>query len=209
MLGLVRRISILLGLLASPAWLPVGCAHSVLVDVDEQEDFSSYRTWDWMPQISRKVIAPYGQRFATIGRAGGRLIEAPMLRVAIGVEAATSRPLPTSTSRYFQVVKRQTEVRRSRPSRPNLLSTISISSRVRRLARGLLARETGDLRHGYRLAIAVSRTGLRAHDLNGPSGRGPQLRRRRYRASASTHASHALLERFPPYDLALASRAEQ
>lgn len=62
MLGTVRRIPtppVLVALLATTAGFVAACATSVKVDVDENEDFSQYRTWDWMPQIRPRVEGRY------------------------------------------------------------------------------------------------------------------------------------------------------
>ena len=191
MLGLVRRISILLGLLAFPAWLALGCAHSVSVDVDEQEDFSSYRTWDWMPQIGRKVIAPYGSASALDTRMA-RLIEASLREQ--GFERSSDHPDFYLT--YFLVVKRQTEVVQQAVA-PYLLSSLD-SSPSYWIEGSVSETRQYDV---YRLAIGVS---------EGPG-------RMTWRAAAASRvaadselplddAVEALFDRFPPYDLVEAAR---
>lgn len=40
------------------AILATGCTSTLTVDVDEHEDFSDYRTWDWMPHIRSRVQTP-------------------------------------------------------------------------------------------------------------------------------------------------------
>ncbi len=42
------------------AGLGVACVTSVRVAFDEEEDFSSYRTWNWRPDRARTVDAPLG-----------------------------------------------------------------------------------------------------------------------------------------------------
>jgi hypothetical protein len=41
------------------AALLAGCSTSLTIDVDEHEDFSNYRTWDWMPEIRSRVAGPF------------------------------------------------------------------------------------------------------------------------------------------------------
>ena len=44
MRGVVRLLSLL------PACLGIACAAIVTVAVDEDTNFSSYETWDWLPE---------------------------------------------------------------------------------------------------------------------------------------------------------------
>ncbi len=191
MLGLVRRISILLGLLAFPAWLALGCAHSVIVDVDEQEDFSSYRTWDWMPQIRPKVVAPSGGGSALDARVAG-LIEASLREQ--GFERTSDRPDFYLT--YFLLVKRQTEVVQQAVA-PYLLSSHHYSPSYLIEGSVTVIRQYDH----FRLAIGISQ---------GP-GRMTWRAAVVSRVAADTElplddAIGILLERFPPYDLAEAAR---
>jgi hypothetical protein len=54
--------------------LGVGCAATVDVVVDEREDLSQYRTWDWSPRARANVDAPDGNAAALDARLA-RLIE--------------------------------------------------------------------------------------------------------------------------------------
>ncbi len=191
MLGLVRRISILPGLLAISAWLALGCAHSVVVDVDEQEDFSSYRTWDWMPQVKPKVVAMSGNGSALDARVA-RLIEASLREQ--GFERTSDHPDFYLT--YFLLVKRQTEIVQQAVA-PEYLSSLSSSASY------WIEGSVEEIRQYdvYRLAIGVS---------DGP-GRMTWRAVVANRVAAETElpledAVGALFERFPPYDLVEAAR---
>jgi hypothetical protein len=188
MLGLVRRISILPGLLAS---LGLGCAHSVVVDVDEQEDFSSYRTWDWMPQVRPKVVALSGNGSA-LGARVSRLIEASLREQ--GFERTSDHPDFYLT--YFLLVKRQTEIVQQAVA-PEYLASLDSSPSY------WIEGSVAEVRqyNVYRLAIGVS----------GGPGRMTWRAVVANRVSAESElpledAVGALFERFPPYDLAEAAR---
>jgi hypothetical protein len=189
--GLVRRISILPGLLAFSAWLTLGCAHSVAVDIDEQEDFSSYRTWDWMPQIRPKVVAVSGNGSALEAQMA-RLIEASLHEQ--GLERSSDHPDFYLT--YFLFVKRQTEIVQQAVA-PYLL--VSHHSSPSYLIEGSVE-ERRQYNH-FRLAIGVSQS----------PGRMTWRAAVVSRVPAETElplddAITLLLERFPPYDLAEAAR---
>jgi hypothetical protein len=191
MLGLVRRISILPGLLAFSAWLALGCAHSVVVDVDEQEDFSSYRTWDWMPQVRPKVIAMSGNGSALEAQMA-RLIEASLREQ--GLERSSDHPDFYLT--YFLVVKRQTEIVQQAVA-PEYLASLNDSPSY------WIEGSVEEIRHynAYRLAIGVS----------GGPGRMTWRAVVANRVAAETElplgdAIEILFERFPPYELAEAAR---
>jgi hypothetical protein len=182
--GLVRRLSILLGLLS------LGCAHTVVVDVDEQEDFSSYQTWDWMPQLHGKVIAPYGSASAMDARVAG-LIEKTLHDQ--GLRRSSEHPDFYLT--YLLIVTRQTELVQQAVA-PNLLP--SLSSDASYLVEGSVAMiERHD---NYRLAIGVSQRPGHMTWRGAVTGR----------VTADTElplddAVQDLFERFPPYDLASAA----
>ena len=191
MLGLVRRISILLGFLAFPAWLSVGCAYSVIVDVDEREDFSHYQTWDWMPQIRHKVVAPHGSAPELDARVAG-LIEASLR--SQGFERTSDRPDFYLT--YFLTVQRRTEVVQQAVA-PYLLSSLDSSPSY------WIEGSVSVTRHYdyFRLAIGIS------------EGRGRMTWRAALvsRVVAETElplddAVGILFDRFPPYDSAEATR---
>jgi len=182
--GLVRRISILLGLLS------LGCAHSVVVDVDEREDFSSYQTWDWMPQLHGKVIAPYGSASAMDARVAG-LIETTLREQGL----LRSSDHPDFYLTYLLIVTRQTEVVQQAVA-PYLLASHHSSPSY--LIEGSVAMiERHD---NYRLAIGVS------HRPGHMTWKGAVTGR----VTADTElpledAVQDLFDRFPPYDLALAA----
>jgi hypothetical protein len=56
------------------AALGAGCATSVDVAFDEREDFSRYRTWNWLPRAARAVDTPLGPTPALDARLA-RLVE--------------------------------------------------------------------------------------------------------------------------------------
>jgi hypothetical protein len=189
--GLVRRISILPGLLAFSAWLTLGCAHSVAVDIDEQEDFSSYRTWDWMPQIRPKVVAVSGNGSALEAQMA-RLIEASLHEQ--GLERSSDHPDFYLT--YFLFVKRQTEIVQQAVA-PYLL--VSHHSSPSYLIEGSVE-ERRQYNH-FRLAIGVSQSPGRMTWRAAVVSRVP--------AETELPLDDAItlrLERFPPYDLAEAAR---
>jgi hypothetical protein len=183
--GLIRRFSILLGLLS------LGCAHYVVVDVDEREDFSSYQTWDWMPQLQGKVIAPYGSASAMDARVAG------LIEKTLRDQGLRRRPEePDFYLTYLLIVTRQTEVVQQAVA-PNFLP--SLSSDASYLVEGSVAMVR---RHdNYRLAIGVSQRPGHMTWRGAVTGR----------VTANTElplddAVRDLFERFPPYDLAPAVR---
>lgn len=70
MQGSTRLVRLLI--LAS-AWLGLGCATSVDVGFDERQDFSPYRTWNWLPGAERRVEAPLGDPPALEARLARRV----------------------------------------------------------------------------------------------------------------------------------------
>lgn len=82
MRGAIHRAAIVL------AWLGVGCSTTVDVRFDEREDFSRYRTWDWLPHGLPNVDAHRNARALDAHLA--RLIERELLER--GFERAADRP---------------------------------------------------------------------------------------------------------------------
>lgn len=68
MRGAIYLVSLIL------AWLGVACSTTVDVAFDEREDFSRYRTWDWLPHAVPHVDAPHRDAPALDARLA-RLIE--------------------------------------------------------------------------------------------------------------------------------------
>jgi hypothetical protein len=68
MRGTIHLVAILLTVLS------VGCAATVDIVVDEREDLSPCRTWDWLPHARSSIEAPHGDAAALDARLA-RLIE--------------------------------------------------------------------------------------------------------------------------------------
>lgn len=92
---------------ASFAALGVACATTVDVAFDEGEDFSRYRTWDWLPRAARTVNAPLGQGPALDARVA-RLVERALR--ARGFERTDGRA-DLFVSYYLQVQRELVTVR--------------------------------------------------------------------------------------------------
>jgi hypothetical protein len=54
----MRGTAIAIVALLSVSLLGVACATSLEISVDESQDFSRYRTWDWLPGAARTIDAP-------------------------------------------------------------------------------------------------------------------------------------------------------
>jgi hypothetical protein len=189
--GLVRRISIWPALLAFVACFGLGCAHSVVVDIDEQEDFSRYQSWDWMPQVNRKVIAPYGSASALDARVA-ELIETSLSKQ--GLERTSDHPDFYLT--YLLIVTRHAEVVQQAVA-PYLLSSLDSSPSY------LIEGSVAEVRRydQYRLAIGVS------HGPGRMTWRGAVAGRVAIEDELPLDDAIAtLFERFPPYDLVEAAR---
>jgi hypothetical protein len=89
------------------AWLGVACATTVDVAFDEEEDFSRYRTWDWLPRAARAVDAPLGHTPALDARLA-RLIERALR--ARGFERSDG-PADLFVSYYLRVQREFVTVR--------------------------------------------------------------------------------------------------
>jgi hypothetical protein len=89
----------------SLAALGLGCATTVDVAFDEREDFSRYRTWDWLPHPRSIVDAPDGGAAALDARLA-RIIERQLTRK--GFERARDRPDFFVT--YQLALRQRTEV---------------------------------------------------------------------------------------------------
>jgi hypothetical protein len=110
------------GLLAILLALGVGCASTVDVVYDERQDFSSYRTWDWLPQDLPSIDAPHSNADALDARLM-RLIEREL--VASGFPRAGAGP-PDFFVTYHLALRRRS-VLIDEPAAPYLLSSLHSS----------------------------------------------------------------------------------
>jgi hypothetical protein len=112
MRGAVHRVAILL------AWLGLGCATTVDIAFDEREDFSRYRTWDWLPHGLPNVDAPESDA-RSLDAHLARLIERELLER--GFERSADRPDFLVT---YRLALRRRAVIVDEPAAPYLLSSL-------------------------------------------------------------------------------------
>jgi len=155
---MIRRISVdpafsvfVAATLTVLATLTTSCTSTLAVDVDEHEDFSQYRTWDWMPQLRSRVLAP------------GENLPALDLRVADLIEEhLESRGLKRSDApadfyvTYHLTIQQKSE-RVEQPMASYLLSSYSSAPSYWVGGTESVERRFDD----FRLAIAITRGGSR------------------------------------------------
>jgi len=99
-----------------------GCVATVNVEMDEREDFSTYRTWTWMPQTTPRVKAPPHLAPALEVRLG-RLIESTLEERGL---RRTDPPADFYVA-YHLTVERSVELV-EQPMAPYLMSSYSSSA---------------------------------------------------------------------------------